>query len=263
MKDVATASEATQRKIRTVLLIEDHETTRVTLAGVASVAVVWRGDEISTLVERWWPAPEAVAPPAEVGATPSAEGTEAPPEAMLRTDDVITVAADAPAADGDEVSAAGEARPVGGGMTSEPPVESELPVGNGPAAEGEAGQRAARREPAAQELTEVARISWEIRPGETVLVIVGNAPITEEVVRISRLDSDTPRQVIQLRGISRPYGTARLEVGSPEIERVRTGYHIDTERRELHLVADLANAGVRMVAAQFDGRILRVRFAVR
>jgi hypothetical protein len=91
-----------------------------------------------------------------------------------------------------------------------------------------------------------------------VLTVRGDGAIAAAAVSDFRIEGDEPRHVVRLRGVTRPLSPASLEVGSPQVRRVRAGLHGDRSPSELHLVLDLGGPAVRVTGVDPAGGGLRI-----
>jgi hypothetical protein len=111
--------------------------------------------------------------------------------------------------------------------------------------------------PSGPALTAVERITWEPASGGTDLILWGNGAIRPEVYDQSHI-GDPPRELIRLTGISRPFPSPRLAVGTAEVKQIRTGYHEKAGGNELHIVIDLADPAVKVTRIEARDRHLRI-----
>jgi hypothetical protein len=111
--------------------------------------------------------------------------------------------------------------------------------------------------PTGPALTALEKITWEPAAGGTDLILWGNGAIRPEVYDQSHI-GDPPRELIRLTGISRPFPTPRVAVGTPEVQQVRTGYHEKTGGNELHIVIDLADSSVKVTRIEAREHSLRI-----
>lgn len=111
--------------------------------------------------------------------------------------------------------------------------------------------------PAGPAVTAVERITFEPAPGGTTVILWGNGAMRPESYKRISVDSP-PREVIQLRGIQRPFAPVRIPVGTSEVKQIRVGYHERAGGNELHVVIDLAGGRVKAVRIEPDGQRLRI-----
>lgn len=104
----------------------------------------------------------------------------------------------------------------------------------------------------------VRLITWEEGPDETVVTFRGNGPFLAERIEHVRVPGAHPREVIKLLGIDLPYRETFIPLGSPEVRRVRTGFHPEDRINELHVVLDLAGSGVRLERMEHGPRVLHL-----
>lgn len=137
------------------------------------------------------------------------------------------------------------------------PAASEPPPGD--RASREAPEEAAA--PAAPEAAPADRvrlITWDEEPSGTVVTFWGNGPFLRDRVIRHRVAGGAPRELVKLRGIDLPFRQTVIEVGTPELVRVRTGFHPQNRVNELHVVLDLAGPGVELTRAEAAESYLRL-----
>ena len=117
------------------------------------------------------------------------------------------------------------------------------------------------RPPADLVLTGVDRITWQESQDQTVLTLWGDGPFDTDQLVVFRLDTGTPRQVVKILGISRPFSDRNLAVGTSHVSAIRTGLHTGAVGQELHVVADLEDPAVRMRRVEPEGSQLHVYFS--
>ncbi len=105
----------------------------------------------------------------------------------------------------------------------------------------------------------ITHITWRQEDGATELVIWGDGRFDPGAVRLSTIGGERPRALVRLIGIGAPFDGGSVEVGTAEVQRVRSGLHLETEPDELHLVVDLASERVTASQVQEDGERLRLR----
>lgn len=97
--------------------------------------------------------------------------------------------------------------------------------------------------PPARELEEIV---WERREGGTLIILRLDGSLDESRARYDRLSWTDGREQLSLAGFSGPYRAASLDVRTPEILRIRTGFHPGPGAGELRLVFDLPPGGPGM-----------------
>jgi uncharacterized protein (TIGR02266 family) len=198
----------------------------VLLAGAAFLLVRLAG---------WWPPasdPAQENPPAAVvdaSGDPSSPDSASPPAGAP---EVIDVGGEEPAAETSDADTASPAPP--------PPASPPPPSTSQAAA------------------TSVQDIRWT-RSGDTTRVTVTlDGVLPESRFTNQRLGSGAPRQLLRLRGITQAFRPPTLEVDTDQLLRIRTGRHIRDGADELHLVLDLAAAGVSVTRVESQGRTLEI-----
>jgi hypothetical protein len=98
--------------------------------------------------------------------------------------------------------------------------------------------------------------------GGEVVVLRADAPFRKQDVFAALMGVDPPRYLLRLSGIERQWRPPDLEVGSPVVQRVRTGLHSTPRGPELHVVLDLSTRAVDH-SFEIEGEELRVRLRPR
>jgi hypothetical protein len=125
---------------------------------------------------------------------------------------------------------------------TEPTSAPGLPAAPEPVpASAEAGTAAA---PDAAPADRVRLITWDEQATGTVVTFWGNGEFLPERVSRFRVAGGQPREVVKLRGIDLPFPQTVLDLGTPEVMRVRTGFHPQEPVNELHVVLDLTGPDV-------------------
>ena len=100
----------------------------------------------------------------------------------------------------------------------------------------------------------LTRIEWRdsgATAGETVLVLSGDGVFAVGSFSYSEIGGENPRVLIKLKGMQSPYrGPAphAPQAGGALVRGVRTGFHVTSGSNEIHVVVDLARAGVKVVS---------------
>jgi hypothetical protein len=90
------------------------------------------------------------------------------------------------------------------------------------------------------------RVTWDLVPGETRILIEADGAFDPESIRHVRLSDGTPRELLRVAGILRPLDPPHYRIGSPQVAAVRFGFHQQGNSREAHLVVDLTDATARL-----------------
>jgi len=139
----------------------------------------------------------------------------------------------------------GESQPEGEGATGGTPEANAGPPPEGSTADPEAAQDGA--EGSTLDLSPADRvrlITWEAGVDSTVITLWGNGSFLTKRVSYFEIPGGQPRMLIKLRGIDLPYRETVLALDTPEVTRLRTGFHPQSRVNELHLVLDLATSDV-------------------
>jgi hypothetical protein len=97
-------------------------------------------------------------------------------------------------------------------------------------------------------MTQVRLITWkDAVDGGTHITLRGNGRFSLENLTEGRLPN---RLVLKLRGIDWPLRDPVLAVDSPEVRRIRTGWHPKPSGNELHIVFDLVDDEVQLAPVQ-------------
>lgn len=103
----------------------------------------------------------------------------------------------------------------------------------------------------AERLTGIAWRDSSATAGETVLVLSGDGAFAVGSFSYSEIGGENPRVLIKLKGMQSPYrGPAphAPQAGGALVRGVRTGFHVTPGGNEIHVVVDLARAGVKVVS---------------
>jgi len=155
--------------------------------------------------------------------------------------------------------------PAGGetpaGTATPPEVNRSDPEPETRPAQASTRERPPPRPTADEVLTGVDRITWQESQDQTVLTLWGDGPFDTDQLVVYRLDTGTPRQVVRILGVSRPFSQRNLAVGTSHVSAIRTGLHTSDVGQELHVVADLEDPTVRMRRVEPEGSQLHVYFS--
>jgi hypothetical protein len=90
-----------------------------------------------------------------------------------------------------------------------------------------------------------------------VVTVRTNGELSLKVVRVSLL-KDPARVWVRILGIETFYRPNDIEVGSPEVERIRVGHHPEETPQSLYVVCDLEDPSAVVREHTVDGDTLRV-----
>ncbi|MCU0233095.1 MAG: hypothetical protein MUE90_03565 [Thermoanaerobaculales bacterium] len=110
--------------------------------------------------------------------------------------------------------------------------------------------------------TRVVEVSASVQVGITSVLIRGNGSFSDAAVGIVPL-ADPPRIWVRVRGIESFYRPSQIEVGSPEVLRVRIGHHPEERPPALYVVVDLADSGMKVTGREIAGDTIRLRVGRR
>jgi hypothetical protein len=144
---------------------------------------------------------------------------------------------------------------------SEPPVDvvEEQPVAlaDKPPEVSEPGPESIQIEEVAGPATRVLLVAASRIGDETVVTVRANGELSLDSVRVSRL-KDPARVWVRIRGIETFYRPNDIEVGTPEVERVRVGHHPEETPQSLYVVFDLEDSTAVVREHTVEGDTLRV-----
>ena len=143
----------------------------------------------------------------------------------------------------------------------EHPVETaekqeEAPAGK-PREVTEAAPESPRIQETAGPATRVLEVAARGATGETVVTVRANGNLSVESVMISRL-KDPARVWVRIEGIETFYRPNDIEVGTPEVGRVRVGHHPEETPQSLYVVLDLEDSAAVVREHTIKGDTLRV-----
>jgi molecular chaperone DnaK len=190
---------------------------------------------------------------APAAAPPSAQGPAASPAAPVPAAPAPAAPsqAQAPGSSGAPATTA-PAPPASGAIA--PPTPA--PAAPAPPASSSA-PFAASQAPAGEAATAVEKITWERVRGGLDVVLWGNGAFRPELLDQARLVGPI-RELVRIRGISRPFAATQLRVGTPEVLQIRTGFHRDGGSSRLHVVLDLGGPEVVVAGLEAAGKQLRL-----
>lgn len=91
----------------------------------------------------------------------------------------------------------------------------------------------------------------------TVIGIRGNGDFDDTRLQVSML-KDPPRVLVRIAGIETFYRPNEIEVGSPEVVKVRVGHHPEVTPVKLYVVIDLAEESMAIRGTSVAGDTIRI-----
>jgi uncharacterized protein (TIGR02266 family) len=101
-------------------------------------------------------------------------------------------------------------------------------------------------------LSQIRLITWKASEGETVVTLFGDGVARPQDYTRVRLQTSPPRELLKIRGINWPFREPVLRIDTPEVQRLRTGFHATQPENELHIVLDLTSARVQLTGIELD-----------
>lgn len=117
--------------------------------------------------------------------------------------------------------------------------------------------------PVGQAVRRLVSFDAEAVVGGTVVTLEGDGTFGPVSTVHLRLDRGGPREVLKISGIVEPPNDTEIDVSTPEVARLRFGYHLRRQYNELQVVADLTGPDVRLVKVTVERRALILRFERR
>lgn len=107
-------------------------------------------------------------------------------------------------------------------------------------------------------LDRLRSIRWEREGDTTVVTLMGNGSAHEERLLHTRLDAPQPRELLKVRGVDLPFRQSAMDVGTPELQRIRVGFHPKPVANELHIVLDLPSHDIALTEFRAEGQVYRL-----
>jgi hypothetical protein len=99
--------------------------------------------------------------------------------------------------------------------------------------------------------TGVESVTWRREESTTFVIIRGNGGFPEDRIRVGPMSSP-PRVLVRLFRVE-TFPSYEIEVGTPEVAKVRMGYHPETDPPALYVVFDLADEGASLAGHSVEG----------
>ena len=109
----------------------------------------------------------------------------------------------------------------------------------------------------------VEKITWRQESDGTRVTVSLDGRLEDRGYLHLPLGYEPAREMVKLIGIDEPYVNSNLEVGSPQVERIRIGHHPRPGGAELHMVFDFPGAGPRLASVRNLGNQLEILIAGR
>lgn len=100
--------------------------------------------------------------------------------------------------------------------------------------------------------TEILDVAWKPDPEGTRVRIRANGRLARRQLGGGILN-DPPRYLLRINGIDSPFRPLEITADSPELLRIRFGYHAETSPPSLWVVFDLKDPSVKMLSRQAEG----------
>lgn len=97
--------------------------------------------------------------------------------------------------------------------------------------------------------------------GSTLLRITADGRLPHGIARTLKIADEPPRIILSLRGLSAPGLPRTIEIGDPNLERIRLVHDAETSEGELHLVLQLERPRVSVIDLKQVGPHLVVQLA--
>lgn len=161
-----------------------------------------------------------------------------------------TLAADAPPPEPEP------SRPEPSATQIEPVASATTPPPAPPEPAGEPADRPGRR--GERHFKRIESITWETRPDGLDVILTADGKVEEWDYTVLHL-TGPPRELIKIENVERGFDATQLDTGSPDVPRIRVGFHSTPGGNELHVVLDLATPSVRVEHTNADGHQVRLR----
>jgi hypothetical protein len=182
----------------------------------------------------WWATQRSSEPPIQVAQQPVEAEPTAPAVVLLEDGEAEESAAESPESGGGGAQPAGELAKTGEEEAQPPPAVLD-------------------DEPA----TRVVDVGVTRLGDATVIGIRGNGSFDDTRLQVSMLNGP-PRVLVRVAHIETYYRPSEIEVGSPEVLRVRVGHHPEETPVKLYVVIDLADASMVVRETSVVGETIRV-----
>jgi len=118
-------------------------------------------------------------------------------------------------------------------------------------------------ETAPVQISEITVVPASTRTDATVVKVTATTQLTEQDVSSTVLLAPHPRLVLRIKGVAQPYRHNIIAVNDRHLLQIRTGFHPEFTRPELHLVFDLTSPDLEAPDIRQEGQTVTVRLATR
>ena len=107
----------------------------------------------------------------------------------------------------------------------------------------------------------IERITWRRSDAGTVIVLSLDGQLSDDRYLHSTLSYTPEREMVKVTSMALPYVSGRIEVGSPEVRQIRTGFHSEGADNAIHVVIDYPGEGPRVTSVRNLGDRLEILVA--
>jgi hypothetical protein len=103
-------------------------------------------------------------------------------------------------------------------------------------------------------------VTWKKMEDKTLVTLTSDTNFTDDNYETSRIEGDSPRELLKIFGAARGYKKSKLTINSPEIKQARFGIHAGDKGKEIHIVFDLTASTVKIGEVEATGKRLTIEF---
>lgn len=109
-------------------------------------------------------------------------------------------------------------------------------------------------------LLKVKNLTWTVDKDDWVLIIETDKDMEKSNIIHNSLRNGPARELIILKGMQKNFSNRTIPVDQTGVYRIRTGYHVNKDPAELHIVIDILNPEIKMKKTQALGNIVKIFF---
>ncbi len=98
--------------------------------------------------------------------------------------------------------------------------------------------------PSGAALTGIDRMTWKAEPNGLQITFWADGRVSGALLSHHHIGGENPRELLKIRGVSRPFAGDGEEVGDGRVKKIRFGYHQGDSGNEIHVVFDLSSDSV-------------------